>query len=140
MNPFHSKINDVFVFKLDKDDDLFLSIRNIALSNEITSGFFYLIGAVKKAMFAFYKEGSYKNIEINEPMEILSCLGNISQKERELIVHAHVSFGNSEGKAFGGHLIEGSIIDPLAELFIIELERDLKRKFDPKSNLSVLDL
>jgi len=140
MSPLHTKNTDVFVFKLNEDDDLFLSIKDIALKNEIVSGMFYLIGAVKKAKFAFYEEGAYKYIEMNEPMEILSCIGNISKKEEDLIIHAHVSFGNSEGKAFGGHLVEGSIIDPLGELFIFKLKDELKRKFDPKTNLSVLDL
>jgi len=140
MSPLRTKNTDVFVFKLNEDDDLFLSIKELALKNEISSGMFYLIGAVKKAKFAFYEDGAYKNIEMNEPMEILSCMGNISKKDEELIVHAHVSFGNSEGKAFGGHLIEGTIIDPLGELFIFELKDDLIRKFDPKTNLTVLDL
>ena len=140
MSPLHTKNTEVFVFKLKEDDDLFLSIKNLAQENEITSAMFYLIGAVKKAKFAFYEGGTYKHIEMNEPMEILSCIGNIATNEQELIMHAHVSFGNSEGNAFGGHLIEGSIIDPLGELFIFELKDDLKRIFDPKTNLTVLDL
>ena len=132
--------NDVFIYKLEKNQDLLNSIKTIVEENKITSAMLYLIGAVKTATFGFYKDGAYQPKIIDENLEILSCMGNISKKDDEIIVHAHVTFGNSEGKAFGGHLLEGSIIDPTGELFILQLKDELKRKFDPATKLSFLDL
>ena len=117
-----------------------IGIKTAAQEHDITSAMFYLIGAVKKAVFGFYKDGEYQPIIINENLEILSCLGNISKKDEDIIVHAHATFGNSEGKVFGGHLLEGSIIDPTGELFILQLQDELRRKFDPATKLSLLDL
>ncbi|NHI92594.1 MAG: DUF296 domain-containing protein [Candidatus Lokiarchaeota archaeon] len=140
MNYLKTSIENVLVFKLEKGKDLMSSLKEIAVTNQINSAMLYLIGAVKKATFGFYKNQKYQTITINENLEILSCLGNISKKDDEIIIHTHVTFGNSQGKAFGGHLLEGSIIDPTAELFILQLKDELKRKFDPATKLSLLDL
>jgi len=140
MNFLKTSIENVLVFKLKKENDLLSSLKEIIEVNQINSGMFYLIGAVRKAVFGFYKDTTYQMIIINENLEILSCLGNIAKKGDELIVHAHITFGNSEGKAFGGHLLEGTIIDPTGELFILQLKDELKRKLDPATKLSFLDL
>ena len=140
MNFLKSNIENVLVFKLKTGEDLMSSLKEIMTVNKINSAMFYLIGAVKKAVFGFYNDGAYQTITINENLEILSCLGNISKKDDELIVHAHITFGNSKGSAFGGHLLEGSIIDPTGELFILQLKDELKRKLDPATKLSFLDL
>ena len=126
MSPLNTSIKNVFIFRLHENDDLLVSIKNLASKNNITSGMFYLIGAVKVAKFAFFENGAYKNIEMNESMEILSCLGNIATNDGEIIIHAHISFGNSEGKAFGGHLIEGSIIAPLVKICLLLISFDVR--------------
>ncbi|MHA1893742.1 MAG: PPC domain-containing DNA-binding protein [Candidatus Helarchaeota archaeon] len=136
----NTQISNVIVAKLVKDSDLLKSIEKTAAENNVTSAMLYLIGAVSKATFGFFVNGEYKTIIMEKNFEILSCLGNISKKDDDIIVHAHVTFGDSEGKAFGGHLLEGSIIDPVGELFIYQLKDELKRKYHPDFKLSLLDL
>ncbi len=37
-------------------------------------------------------------------------MGNISLKDNEIMVHAHVVLADFEGKAYGGHLMPGTKI------------------------------
>ena len=90
----------------------------------------------------FYEEGEYKRIEVKKPLEIASCIGNVSMKENgELIVHAHMVVSDRSGNSYGGHLLNGCKVAATAELMLIEaLEVDLKRKFEDKYKLYLLDI
>lgn len=46
--------------------------------------------------------------------EIVSLVGTISPDG----VHIHVSFSDQEGAVLGGHLKEGTVVDPTAELVV----------------------
>lgn len=125
-----------------EDEDLLSSIASAAKEAGIDSGFFVLIGTLKKAVLGFYKEGKYIPIEKSGPLEILSCTGNISVKDNgELVVHGHIVVGDSNGDAFGGHVLSGCLVDVTAELSLVEVEKgSLVRKFEPQRNLFLWDL
>ena len=46
-----------------------------------------------------------------EPLEVLSLTGNIANKDGQVHMHCHItiSSGLEEGRAYGGHLLEGCI-------------------------------
>ena len=128
-------------FRLGEGEDLLKSIKGHVEAEGIRSGFLACIGALSKARLGFFLgEGRYKAIEVKGPLEIASCLGNISEgPEGELIIHAHICVCDEEGRAYGGHLLEGCIISPTAELAIIELAgARLVRELDAKTGLKLL--
>ena len=140
MKTYESKIGRVVFARLSEDEDLLEAIILRTKQAEITTGFFTLIGALKKAKFGFYHEQEYKPIEISEPVEIVSCIGNISLKEEELIIHAHISISNKEGEAFGGHLLPGCVVSVNAELVLVEAtDLILQRVLDEKTKLYLWD-
>ena len=49
-------------------------------------------------------------VALNEPLEISSLIGNISLKDGQPFVHAHVILSNARGKTWGGHLASGTIV------------------------------
>ena len=132
-----SKIGRAVFSRLFEDEDLLESIASTAKQNDVDSGFFLLIGTLKKAVLGFYKEGKYVPIEKSGPLEIVSCTGNVSVKDDgELVVHGHIIVGDSKGDAFGGHVLPGCFVDVTAELVLIEVEKgSLVRKFEPERNL-----
>jgi len=135
-----SKIGRVVFARLTEDEDLLEAITLRAKRAKITTGFFILIGALKKAKLGFYDEKEYKPIEVSEPVEIVSCIGNISLKEEELIVHAHISVSNKKGEAFGGHLLLGCVVSVNAELVLVEAaDLRLQRAPDEKTKLYLWD-
>jgi predicted DNA-binding protein with PD1-like motif len=54
------------------------------------------------------KERKYHFVELSQPLEILALAGNISLKDGQPFVHAHITLSDQEGRAFGGHLAEGT--------------------------------
>ncbi|MGR3219923.1 MAG: PPC domain-containing DNA-binding protein, partial [Candidatus Anammoxibacter sp.] len=78
-----------------------------------------------------------ESVRFNQNLEITSCLGNISIKDNEIFAHAHITLSDHEGKAFGGHLTNGTEIFA-AEFYIEELAgQDLVRKDDSQTGLSL---
>ena len=53
-------------------------------------------------------------------------------------VHAHIVVGKADGTAHGGHLLQGRV-RPTLEVILIETPGHLRRTFDPRTGLALLD-
>ena len=65
--------------------------------------------------------------------------GDVADKDGVPQVHAHVVVGRSTGEARGGHLLEGHV-RPTLEVMLTEAPAHLRRSFDPKSGLALIDV
>lgn len=128
--------------RLFEDEDLAESIRRRAEQSSIKAGVFILIGTLKYAALGYYKEGEYKTMRLEGPLEIASCTGNIAVDEQgKVMIHAHVVVSNEKGEAFGGHLMKESCVGATAELMIIEATGIcLQKVLDEKTKLKLLKL
>ncbi len=129
-------------FRILEDEDLAEAINKRVEESGIKAGFFILIGSLKKTIMGYYKEGQYGSIELDGPLEIASCLGNIAVDEKdEIVIHPHIVVSNEKGEAFGGHLMKGSLVGATAELVVIEgAGVRLQRTFDQKTKLNLWKL
>ena len=136
------KIGKICFFRILEDEDLAEAIRKRVEESRIKAGIFISIGTLKEATLGYYKEGEYKYIQLDGPLEIASCMGNIAVDEKgEVIIHVHVVVSDEKGEAFGGHLMKGSHVGATAELTIIEaVDVNLQRVFDEKTKLKLLKL
>jgi predicted DNA-binding protein with PD1-like motif len=136
------KIGRIFFSRIMEGEDLAEAVKKRAEKSGVKAGVTVAIGSLKKAVLGYYKEGQYKYIQLEGPLEIASCTGNIAVDEKgETIIHAHIVVTNERGKAFGGHLMQGSIVGATAELAIIEAaDLTLQRAFDEKTKLKLLRL
>jgi len=142
MSFVQSAISKSYVAKLPHGADLLKSIKDVAVKAEIHSASFNAIGAVRKARVSFYDQTKkkYNELILHESMEIVSCTGNISELEGKKIVHAHLVLSDEKGRAFGGHLLEGT------ELFACELMINeyknlrIKRKYDELTGLNLMEI
>lgn len=98
--------------RLAKGEDLVAALENCAREHGITLGEVQAIGAVSQARVGYYNqaERTYYFLDLARPLEILSLTGNISVKDGKSVVHAHVTLSDGEGRAFGGHLAEGTLV------------------------------
>ncbi|MFZ5899521.1 MAG: PPC domain-containing DNA-binding protein [Bacillota bacterium] len=98
-----------FVGRLQKGDDLLIALGEICSKEKIVLGEVRAIGALSKARISYYnqKQRSYETIEFPEATELVALVGNISLKEGAPFIHAHVTLADEEGRAFGGHLVNG---------------------------------
>ncbi|MEM1995006.1 MAG: DNA-binding protein [Nitrososphaerales archaeon] len=132
-------LGKAFVCRMEFESDFLESLKEFAKEHKIKAAFFIALGAVKKASFAYYEQASKKYVEesVDEPMELLSCVGNFATLEGDVAVHAHAVFSNRAGKILGGHLLKGTIIFA-GEVLIFELSGvNLVRTYD---NLTGLNL
>jgi len=136
------KVGKICFSRIFEGEDLAEVIRKRVEENGIKAGVFVLIGSLKKAIIGYYKEGQYNSIELDGPLEIASCIGNIAVDEKgEIMIHAHIVVANEKGEAFGGHLMKGSPVGATAELVIIEgVGVNLQRAFDEKTRLNLWKL
>jgi uncharacterized protein len=125
------KARRVFVGKLAYGGDLLEQITGICRQEGIQLGRVEAVGAVQKAHLAFYdqQKHQYEPLAIERPLEITKLLGNVSLKEGQPFVHAHITLADETGAAYGGHLAPGTVV--FACEFVLEafdgppLERDL---------------
>jgi predicted DNA-binding protein with PD1-like motif len=124
--------------RLEHDADLVQSITELARSRGIEAGNFTAIGALKHARLGYYdqKNHEYGEMKIDTAHEIASCVGNISMKNGEPFVHAHVVLADENGNTKAGHLFEGIVF--AAEVHLRQLEGSkIERKYDEVTDLSL---
>ena len=95
------RVSRVLFINLERDRCVFECLEKIAREEKIKAGAFNLIGALKNAKLKYYDQSAhvYRDISKDEPMEIVSCMGDISVKEDgEIIIHAHIALADSEGR------------------------------------------
>jgi len=128
--------------RMFEGEDLAEAVKRRVEESGVKAGIFILIGSLKNVIIGYYKERQYMSIELDGPLEIASCMGNIAVDEKgEIVIHPHIVVANEKGEAFGGHLMKGSIVGATAELVIIEASGvNLLRAFDEKTSLNLWKL
>jgi len=128
------------VCRLTHGEDLLAAIETAATKADARSGVFLLVGELDKARLGFYsKEGRFEPIDIQGQLEITSCMGNLADEDGRLVIHAHMTVADAEGKVYGGHVLAGCRIYIQAELMIFQTEGvKLKRKYDEPSGLHII--
>jgi uncharacterized protein len=138
MSAFEYAANKELIVRVEHDADLIQFMTELARNRGIKAASFTAIGAVKRAKLAYYdqKKHEYREMKVDSPHEVVSCTGNISLKNGEPFVHAHVVLANETGSARAGHLLEGIVF--AAEVHLRQLEGPkLERKYDEVTGLSL---
>jgi uncharacterized protein len=133
----------VYLGRLPHNSDLLEELTRFCIENNIRTGWISVIGAVKDICLGYYNQEKQEYLVLKEDlgenrrMEIANCSGNISIKEGKPFLHLHIVATNKEGKAFGGHLMPGTIIFA-GEFMIQSLQgEELCREFDKETGLSL---
>lgn len=127
------------VGRLETGDDLVGEIERICAEQEIHAAWVSVIGAVRRAAFAYYEQEDHRYLELDssEHHEISGFIGNISIRDGRPFLHAHATFCGRTGAAVGGHLLRGCEVFA-AEVAIREmLGVELVRTPDEASGLAL---
>lgn len=139
MKTFVGQLKQFHALRLKKGGDLLALLEHFVREEDITWGVVSVIGAVERAAVGFYNQEtrSYETIGFNEELEVCSCQGNVSLKDGQPFVHVHITLADKTGKAFGGHLMPGTIVFA-GEAGIAELSGDGPiRQVDPATGLAL---
>jgi uncharacterized protein len=143
MTEFKSvKSRQILIGRLSYGCDLLEELTKVATERGVRLGRIEAIGAVQKARIGFYNRQTrtYQFSSFDREMEIAKLAGNISIKDGNPFVHAHITLADPEGKAYGGHLATGTIV--LACEFILEVFDGpvFDRRFDEETGLYLWSL
>lgn len=131
---------NVLVAKLDDGDGFFESLEEII--SEIDQGCGVLvtaIGMITEFKLGFYdrKSGEYEWEEFEEPMELVSVNGSITQ---EGSMHMHAEVADENHNVLGGHLEEGKVFNVTEVTMLVFDEMEMIRKRDEELDMDLLSL
>jgi hypothetical protein len=128
-----------WVGRLETGDDLVEEIERLCADQDVRAAWVSVIGAVKRASFAYYEQQERRYLELGstEHHEITGFVGNISIRDERPFLHAHATFCDRNGAAVGGHLLRGCEVFA-AEVTIREMTGvELVRTPDEVSGLAL---
>jgi uncharacterized protein len=129
----------IWLGRLPHGADLLDALTAVCRAHRIRLGRVEALGALQRARLGFYDQRKrvYEFLELKKPLELLQLVGNISLKDGQPFVHAHVTLADESGKAFGGHLAPGTIV--FACEFVLEAFRGpaLAREPDAETGLAL---
>ncbi|MFB6117370.1 PPC domain-containing DNA-binding protein [Halosegnis sp.] len=126
-----------FVARLEHDRDWRGQIESFAAEENIEAGFFVGLGAVQDAEFYFYDQTDkeYYPASFDEPLEVASCVGNISLLDDEPFAHTHAVCSRADGTSLAGHLNSATVF--AGELYVREFDATLRRAHDETTELDL---
>ncbi len=136
----YKRFNDNIVVRIDKGEEIIKSLFLVIEKEKIKLGTISGIGAVNDAYIGIFNTTTkeYSSMNYRGDFEICSLSGNISTKDHEAYIHAHIVIGNNlENKIVGGHL-NSATVSATSEIFIHSIEGQIDRKFDDEIGLNLI--
>ena len=125
------------VARLPLGGDLLAEIAAVADEHGMAVAELRAIGALQRARLSFYDQGThqYEEFSVDEPLELVSLLGNVSRRDGATAVHAHAVLAGHHGGCIGGHVAPGCALFA-CELILQELVGEpLERTHDEQTGL-----
>jgi predicted DNA-binding protein with PD1-like motif len=124
-----------------KGDEIMSGLTEFALREILVAGHFTAIGALERARFGWFDraQNAYRNIPIDEQVEMISLIGDVGLVNGAPQIHAHGAVGFPDGQMRGGHILE-AVVWPTLELFLTAYRTPLIKTHDAETDLSLFDL
>jgi len=137
----YEKVEKDYFINIAKDEKVIETLTRFCKERGIRNAKLSGIGAVKKTEIGAYDlpEQEYIKKEYPEILELLSFEGNVSLKDGEPFIHAHVVLSDHQMKTLGGHLFE-TTVGVAGEFFLREFDGNAYREFDPDIGLACICL
>lgn len=99
------------------------------------------LGAVSGATVSYWNAETreYEQHQLDEQMEVLSLIGNVSIKEGEPFTHIHVTLGRRDLSIVGGHFNDATV-HPNIELWVRPEAGAVERVLDETCGLYLMKL
>ena len=135
----HDTSHRTYVVVFDPGDEVVPLLTDFAREHHLHSTRVMGIGGFSRVILGYFDMNAraYKQIPVEEQVEVVSLMGNIALYENEPRVHAHALIGRSDGSAMGGHLLEATV-QPTLELMLIETATPLQREKDAATGMPLL--
>lgn len=134
-----------YIIRLQRDEDVQVSIADFCKRKGILSASFKAIGAVKESKIGYYDLATkkYGSIIYPEEREVASMIGNVTQVDAKPFVHVHAVLSGmqkgEENQPIGGHVFEAKVAVTL-EVHLTAFNESISRALDDEIGLKLLDL
>jgi predicted DNA-binding protein with PD1-like motif len=121
-------------------DEAFSGLLEFADKYHVTSAHFTAIGALNRATLGWFdpKRKMYKKISIDGQHEVIGMSGDIALFQGKPVVHTHMVVGNPDGTTRAGHVL-AAYVSPTLEVMVIVDSIAMKKRFDPTTDLTLID-
>ena len=120
--------NNKILLSIDKGEFVNQTILQICKKEQLPFGWVSGIGAIVDAEVGYFdvKKKDYVKKFFKGDFELTSLIGNITMKENDLFVHTHITFTNTDFKAFGGHLFDCKIAAAGEFIILVGKEKNMQ--------------
>ena len=131
-----TKVEHMIYVSLDPGDFINQSLTQVAIQNNLKSGWINGIGAIHNIELGFYNldTKSYSRKYFTDDFELTSLIGNISIKENNPFIHSHITFSDKFYKLSAGHLFDAQI-SAAGEFIIFTSPNSIVRKMNNQIGL-----
>lgn len=131
----------VFAVVFETGEDPVAGLTRFAEQEKLAASSFTAIGAFSEAMLGYFdwERKDYERIPVNEQVEVLALVGDVTLDGAARKLHAHVVLGMRDGAARGGHLLSARV-RPTLEVVLTESPAYLCRSLDPESGLPLIKI
>lgn len=138
---FHDDDRRMIVAVFDTGDDPVPMLDELAAKEGVLGASLSAVGAFRWAELGYFdpERCEYLRNRVEEQVEVLSILGDIADDGGEPATHVHAVLGRRDSSTVGGHLLHGEVW-PTLEVIISELPAGLRKRHDPATGLSLLDV
>ena len=136
---FVLKDKNIFVLRFDKGEEMITELRKFCVKQKIGAAVFSGIGAARNVELAHYDIDTKKYSEktIPEKTEINGLAGTVALMKKEIVIHCHGVFSNSQMRVWGGH-VKRLIISATGEIVLEKFTGKIERKFSPEIGLNLM--
>ena len=130
-----------FMLAFETGDEAVSGLTDFAKENDLSAASFTALGAFSDATLGYFdmEKKDYREIPVEEQVEVLSLVGDVALFEGEPKPHPHVVVGLSDGTTRGGHLLEAHV-RPILEVTVTESPDHLQRETDRETGLPLLTI
>ena len=131
----------IYALVFDKGDEVLGELQRFARQERLDSAHFTAIGAFRAVVLQYFNPETreYEDIPIDQQVEVLAMTGNVALDRDGTKIHTHVVVGLRDGSTRGGHLKEAYVF-PTLEVVLEETPNYLRRRYDPETGLTLIDL
>ena len=135
----YQRFNDTLLVRIDRGEEIIEKVREVAEKEHIRLASIEALGATDNFTVGVYDLDNrhYDSKTFTGPHEILSLCGTITEKDGAFYQHLHLSAGNKNCEAVGGHL-NRAIVSATCEMVIRVIDGAVDRRPDPATGINLI--
>lgn len=137
--PRYTKVPVGYLMVLRQGDNIFEEIETMAQIENIPSANFTGMGFVNMTFGFFdFKKKEYDPKQEFKDVELASMHGTIAWQKGKVSLHAHGTVTGKDFKAFGGHILSGTVSTGSLEILVTLHDKKMERVKEEKLGANVL--